>query len=247
MLEITGKIKYAEERAINDALSEFFNKFKLSKDQLVELMFVDEKKICELNIKYRHKNEVTDVLSFPQAKTPCKKNILGTVVICDNEKKMGNKHIIKLLNHGLLHLVGYDHVTDETKWNHAQRKLVSPINIRKLARSFHNAFRGVIRLLNDQQNARIHATATILVGIVAYLLGVSRVEATILFMAIVMVFAIEILNTAVEKLSDIIEPKESEVIAFVKDGMAGAVLISASIAVVVAILIFLPYIRELFV
>ena len=66
-------------------------------------------------------------------------------------------------------------------------------------------------------------------------------------MAIVMVFAIEILNTAVEKLSDIIEPKESEVIAFVKDGMAGAVLISATIAVVVAILIFLPYIRELFV
>lgn len=120
------------------------------------------------------------------------------------------------------------------------------IDLKRLAKSFHNAFRGVIRLLNDQQNARIHATAAILVGILAYTLGVSRVEATILFMSIIMVFAIEILNTAIEKLSDIIEPRDDARIAYIKDGMAGAVLITAIIAVVVAILIFLPYIRELF-
>lgn len=120
------------------------------------------------------------------------------------------------------------------------------IDLKKLAKSFHYAFRGVIRLLNDQQNARIHATAAILVGIAAYILDVSRVEAAILFMAIIMVFAIETLNTAIEKLSDVIEPKDNAKIAYIKDGMSGAVLITAVIAVVVALLIFLPHIRELF-
>lgn len=120
------------------------------------------------------------------------------------------------------------------------------IDFKRLAMSFHYAFRGVIHLLNDQQNARIHATAAILVGIFAYIFDVSRVEAAILFMAIIMVFAIETLNTAIEKLSDVIEPKDNIKIAFIKDGMAGAVLLTATIAYVVAILIFLPHIRELF-
>ena len=120
------------------------------------------------------------------------------------------------------------------------------IDFKRLARSFHYAFRGVIHLLNDQQNARIHATAAIVVGIAAYVLNVNRVEAAVLFMAIIMVFAIEILNTAIEKLSDVIEPKDNIKIAFIKDGMAGAVLITAVIAVVVAILIFLPHIGDLF-
>ena len=119
------------------------------------------------------------------------------------------------------------------------------LDLKKLVRSFHYAFRGVIRLLSNEQNARIHATAAILVFIGAYLLDVSRVEATVLFMAVVMVFAIETLNTAIEKICDIIEPKDNHKIAYVKDGMAGAVLISAIIAVVVAILIFLPHIRDL--
>ncbi len=119
-------------------------------------------------------------------------------------------------------------------------------NLKKLIRSFHYAFRGVIHLLTDQQNARIHASAAILVGIIAYILNVSRVEATILFMAVIMVFAMEIMNTAIEKVCDLIDEKDNDKIRFIKDGMAGAVLIASVIAVVVAILIFLPYIREFF-
>ncbi len=124
---------------------------------------------------------------------------------------------------------------------------MQPFSVKKFIKSFHNAFRGVIHLLTNEQNARIHATAAIIVGILAYVLEVSRVEAAVLFIAIVMVFAIEILNTAIEKLADVIEPKDNAKIAVIKDGMAGAVLIAAIIAVVVAILIFLPHIRNLFV
>ncbi|OQB05658.1 MAG: Undecaprenol kinase [bacterium ADurb.Bin212] len=120
------------------------------------------------------------------------------------------------------------------------------LNLKKLARSFHYAFRGVIHLLTDQQNARIHASAAIFVGILAYLLDISRIEAAVLFIAIVMVFAMEIINTAIEKICDLVDEKDNEVIRKIKDGMAGSVLIAATIAAVVALLIFLPHIKNLF-
>ncbi len=120
------------------------------------------------------------------------------------------------------------------------------INFKKLIKSFHYAFRGVITLLKNEQNARIHASVTIIVGILAYILEVSRIEATILFIAIIMVFAMEIMNTAVEKVCDLVCNRENEKVALIKDGTAGAVLITSVIAVVVAILIFLPHIRALF-
>lgn len=123
---------------------------------------------------------------------------------------------------------------------------MSKLDVKKLIRSFHYAFRGVIHLLTDQQNARIHASATIIVGILAYLLDVTRIEAAVLFIAVIMVFAMEIINTAIEKICDLVDEKDNEQIRKIKDGMAGSVLIAALIAVVVAFFIFLPHIKELF-
>lgn len=120
-----------------------------------------------------------------------------------------------------------------------------PFSFGKLCSSFDNAIRGVIFLLKSEQNARVHAIATILVGVTAYILEVSRIEAAILFMAVILVFAIEIINTAIEKVFDVLHPEKHNIIRAVKDAMAGAVLISAIIAIVVALLIFLPYIKKL--
>lgn len=119
------------------------------------------------------------------------------------------------------------------------------LSIYKLVRSFKHAISGVMFLLSNEQNARIHAIVTILVGTLAYIFQVSRIEATVLFMAVILVFAIEIINTAIEKVFDLLHPENHETIRAVKDAMAGAVLISAIIASVVAILIFLPYIKRI--
>lgn len=119
-------------------------------------------------------------------------------------------------------------------------------SLRRLIKSFHYAFRGVIRLLTDEQNARIHATITIVVGMLAYILQVTRIEAAVLFIAIIMVFAMEIMNTAVEKICNLIDMRHNPQIRIIKDGMAGAVLIASVIAAVVAIFIFLPHIRNFF-
>jgi len=118
-------------------------------------------------------------------------------------------------------------------------------SFKKLFQSFRHATNGVIFLLTNEQNARIHAIVTILVGVLGYIFQVSRLEATILFIAVVLVFAIEIINTAIEKIFDLLHPENHEIIRSVKDAMAGAVLISAIIAFVVAVLIFLPYIKNM--
>lgn len=119
-------------------------------------------------------------------------------------------------------------------------------NYRKFFKSFRHALDGVLFLLTNEQNARVHTIVTILVGILAYIFQVSRLEAAILFIAVILVFAIEIINTAIEKVFDLLHPEKHAIIRGVKDAMAGAVLISAIIAFVVAVLIFLPHVKALF-
>lgn len=116
-------------------------------------------------------------------------------------------------------------------------------NFRKFIRSFYYAGRGLHMLLVREQNSRVHALATILAGIGAVYFHLNRIEATLLFFAVILVFAIEIINTAIEKLLDLVHPESHEEIAFIKDALAGAVLIAAVIAVVVAVLVFYPHIR----
>lgn len=118
-------------------------------------------------------------------------------------------------------------------------------NCQKMVKSFTFASKGVVNLFKTEQNARIHIIIAAVVGILAYFLNVTRLEATILFFAVILVLSIEIINTAIEKLIDVVHPANHEKIEFIKDAMAGAVLIVAIIAFVVGILIFYPHIGRL--
>lgn len=118
--------------------------------------------------------------------------------------------------------------------------------LRRLRNSFARATIGLARLIRDEHNARVHTFVTILVFIAALLLHVNRIEAAILFIAVILVFGMEIINTAIEDLLDHLHPQHHVRIARIKDAMAGAVLVSAIIAAVVAGLIFWPHLEALF-
>lgn len=124
--------------------------------------------------------------------------------------------------------------------NHMQ-----PFNFRKFFKSFYYAFRGLSRLIKTEQNAKVHLAATILVGVAAIYFHVNSLQAAVLFFAVVLVFATEITNTAIEKLLDLVHPESHSQIAYIKDALAGAVLITAFIAAVVGILVFYPYLKHL--
>lgn len=106
--------------------------------------------------------------------------------------------------------------------------------------SFVNAFHGIGIMLREEHNAWIHCAAAVIVIIVGFLTGLSRTEWIAIVFAIGMVFGAEALNTAIERLSDAVQPEQDERIRRAKDLGAGAVLFCAIAAAVVGLLVFIP-------
>lgn len=85
----------------------------------VAVLVAGSRRIQELNRRFRRKNKPTDVLSFPSAED--NGNGGGDIAICaeiarDNARRYGHsvtQEIKVLLLHGMLHLAGYDHETDQ--------------------------------------------------------------------------------------------------------------------------------------
>jgi diacylglycerol kinase (ATP) len=112
-------------------------------------------------------------------------------------------------------------------------------------RSFGHAFRGLKVLLQTQQNARIHAAATVLVFAAGALLRISPAEWALIALAVVGVWATEALNTSIEFLVDLTSPDLHPLAAKAKDVAAGAVLVAAIGSLVVGVLVFGPHVLKL--
>ena len=112
-------------------------------------------------------------------------------------------------------------------------------------RSFGHAFRGLKVLLQTQQNARIHAVATMLVVAAGAWLRISAMEWALIALAVVCVWATEALNTAVEFVVDLVSPDHHPLAAKAKDVAAGAVLAAAIGAVIVGGLVFGPHVLRM--
>lgn len=113
-------------------------------------------------------------------------------------------------------------------------------SIRNRLKSFSYAFAGLRRFVNREHNARVHLGATVVVVIVSLVMGVTRTEAAILAIVTGMVWVAEILNTCIEHLADHVTKERHPEIGIIKDLAAGAVLMAAITAVIVAFFIFIP-------
>jgi len=112
-------------------------------------------------------------------------------------------------------------------------------------RSFGHAFRGLKVLLQTQQNARIHAAATVMVVAAGALFAISPAEWALVALAVASVWAAEALNTAIEFLVDLASPEFHPLAAKAKDVAAGAVLVAAIGSLAVGVLVFGPYVLKL--
>jgi len=117
---------------------------------------------------------------------------------------------------------------------------MSKFSIKERIKSFKYAFEGIFTLLKSEHNAWIHLVATILVVSAGFIFEINRFEWMIIVACIASVFALEAINTAIEKLADVVQPEKDDRIKRVKDLAAGAVLIAAIASVFVACLIFIP-------
>lgn len=156
--------KYIE--YINSAYTEALKILKIKcKDLEVNINFVSKKEIRELNAKFRNKDAVTDVLSFPNLLEPNKTDMqlivdkldkknfaseinpdnnmifVGDICICKNivykhAKEYGNtrlREMVYMAVHGLLHLLGYDHMKEEDKsiMREMEEKIMTKVNLER--------------------------------------------------------------------------------------------------------------------
>ena len=94
--------------------------------------------------------------------------------------------------------------------------------------------------MSSQVNAKLHLTASVIAIGLGYYFEIDRDEWILLTIAIAMVFAAELFNTAIEKLGDAIDLDYNPQIKNAKDLAAGGVLMTALGAAVIGILIFGP-------
>ena len=111
------------------------------------------------------------------------------------------------------------------------------IDFRKVIRSVRFAGQGILDLFRFENNAKVHLLIAGLVVVTGLYLHLSRTEWAIILTQIGLVWAAEAFNTAIEKLCDFVSPGRHPQIKAIKDLSSGAVLILASTAVIVGLII----------
>ena len=135
--ETLPNFKKVIKKASNHVFDELIQ-FK-NKDYEISFLMVNNDYIKELNANYRSKNSATNVLSFPMmdGNSLQHENILGDIVISIDkilseslDQKIDTyKYLSKISIHGILHLLGYDHVLDNDYMvmNQLEEKIINKI------------------------------------------------------------------------------------------------------------------------
>jgi diacylglycerol kinase len=106
--------------------------------------------------------------------------------------------------------------------------------------SFRHAFHGWWHVIRSQENAWIHAIASVAVFVLSFWLGLNPIEWAIIVLTVGLVWTTEFVNTALEAVVDLASPDIHPLAKVGKDVAAAAVLIGALTAVVVGLLILGP-------
>lgn len=122
MIEINNLTTTSIDEDFLKGVAEKVLKGENRKEAGISIVFVGQGRMRKLNKKYRRKNRVTDVLAFGEG--------LNEIVICLREvKKNAKRHdstfekeLARVLIHGLLHLLGYDHEKSEKEAKIMEKK-----------------------------------------------------------------------------------------------------------------------------
>lgn len=109
-----------------------------------------------------------------------------------------------------------------------------------LPASFGFAFRG-LALVFKERNFRLHLVSAALVLVFGFWFGVSASEWLVLLLCTGLVMSLEVMNTAIEKLTDLASPAFHPLAGAAKDIAAASVLVFSVFSAVIAAMIFIPY------
>lgn len=107
-------------------------------------------------------------------------------------------------------------------------------------KSVKYAMRGALLLVFTESSIKIQVVIMLLVTAAGFYFDISRIEWILQVLSIGLVLGVEGINTAIEKISDYVQPEFDERIGFIKDISAGAVMWVSIAASIVGILIYFP-------
>ena len=119
--DVSADIYIPDEQLVTSWIEAVIKEIKYENPVQVSFCVVNKQEITTLNNKYRNMNKTTNVLSFPYESMPgIEVPLLGDIVVCaevvNEEAQQQNKslpqHWAHMVVHGLLHLLGYDHIED---------------------------------------------------------------------------------------------------------------------------------------
>ena len=114
-----------------------------------------------------------------------------------------------------------------------------------LAASFGYAFEGIWTGICKERNMKIHCLAIIAVTCAGTLFHITPAEWCICLLLFGLVASLELVNTAVEAVVDLVTEEKKPLAKIAKDTAAGAVLFTAVMAVIIGCIIFIPHLLEL--
>lgn len=117
---VTHSNDVPDQALLDNAVKETLYNFKSTAEVVIRV--VDDEESANLNETYRNRQGSTNVLSFPfEAPPEVPIDLLGDIVICmpvviqqaNQQNKSIESHFIHMMVHGVLHLLGFDHLSDE--------------------------------------------------------------------------------------------------------------------------------------
>jgi diacylglycerol kinase len=115
------------------------------------------------------------------------------------------------------------------------------IRFKRLIKSFTYAFRGLAKVAHEEQNFRLELIAAAVVLTLSFIIGLAYWEIALLIIVIGLVLIMEIVNSAVEAISDVLKPKLDDYVKRIKDMTAAGVMTASLAALLVGCLIFGHY------
>jgi len=119
------------------------------------------------------------------------------------------------------------------------------IKIKRLLKSFKYAISGLVKIFKEEQNLRIQFFLGLITLCFAYLFKIEKIELLLIIFSVGLVILMETINSAVERIADVLKPRINNYIKEIKDITAAAVMIASIISLIIGIMIFYPYIVEI--
>lgn len=115
-----------------------------------------------------------------------------------------------------------------------------------MLKSLTCAIKGITETLKSERNIRIMLVCFALTVAAGFIFGISGGQWAAVLLCSGGVLALEMINTAIERLTDLVTEQRHPLAEKAKDIAAGAVLVFSAAALIIGLIIFLPYIIDLF-